>query len=216
VTAIVWADGKEIGAPEVLKQFHDCRTAAWDELHTFLASSVFSLPPDQWDPSASVELLKGRLAQEATFRLNAHDMAVHVCRHNILQTLAQSIEDYRSLVAKEPDELLHRRGLFLQFLKDWQAALISPTYPSNRIKWAGGRVARSSSSDVSQWQVARSSFPTPPGSSPKIRGCAPFIALFAMSGAGGPVIPSKCLPIHSRNPKLAVTSSAIYVRASTY
>ncbi len=138
ITAIVWADGKEIGDPPVLKQFHDCREAAWDEMHTFLSAHVYNMSPDQWDARVSAEMLKARLAPEETTTLhglNLHDTATHVCRANALQFLAQSIESYRSFVANNPDQLIHRRGLFLEFLKEWEAALHSPNYPANRLTW---------------------------------------------------------------------------------
>lgn len=136
VTAIVWADGKEIGNPVVITQFHDCRAAAWDEMHTFLDANVFNFPQDKWDPVVSVERLKGKLAPEGTLHgLGPHDYAIHICRGQILQSLTQSLENYRSVVANQPDQLIQRRGLFLQYLKEWEQALIAPSYPTSRIWW---------------------------------------------------------------------------------
>jgi hypothetical protein len=136
VTSVIWADGKEIGDPAVLKEFHDCRNAAWEEMSDFLKTGVFNLPTDKWDPRISVEMLKTKLAPEAELRdLSHHDLAIYVCRRQVLQSLAQSIEDFRSSAATNPDQLVQRRGLFLQYLKEWEQALISPTYPATRTWW---------------------------------------------------------------------------------
>ncbi len=136
ITAAIWADGNEIGDPEVLREFHDCRTAAWDEMHRFLKANVFAFPADKWDPSVSSANLKQKLALEETLQnVSAHDFAVHGYSVAVLAFLAQSMDDYRAVIEQHPDQLIQRRGMFLRYLKEWEQALNSPIYPEKPIWW---------------------------------------------------------------------------------
>lgn len=63
VTALIFADGKEVGDPAVLKQLHEHRVVAWDEIHRLRQEDILSLkvPLAQWDPVQSVAKLQARL-----------------------------------------------------------------------------------------------------------------------------------------------------------
>jgi hypothetical protein len=139
ITAAIFADGKELGDPDALRQIHDCRRAKREEVHRTLEDDIFKFPLSGWDPESSVKKLKDRRAQ---FPMNLYTDdpnvgALQACRTSTLEYLASAIEDYRTSVARNPSKFEPRRAMFLQYLKEMEQALESPIYPSSRTWWKG-------------------------------------------------------------------------------
>ena len=137
ILGAIWADGKELGDRAVLARAHKCRSVTWEELHRTLKEDVFSVPPEHWDPRTTAELLKRRHAPyEGTVQLGPNDSESAIsCRANAILQIAQDIEDYRTAIASKPEEAIRRRGLFLQYLKEWEASLTSSTFPAQPFWW---------------------------------------------------------------------------------
>lgn len=137
ITAVVWADGNEIGDAAVLRTHHACRSATWSELHRTLAEDIFKVRPDRWDPQASVDKLevRSRPFQETTHLESRDSAAVVACRANAIDTQIRYIRDYQSAAAAQPDKSLQLRFQFLRYLRDWEQALNSPIYPEKPIWW---------------------------------------------------------------------------------
>jgi hypothetical protein len=136
VTTAIWADGKEMGDPDELRNIHDCRAVALEELQATLEGDILKVPPDKWEPDVTIAKLKARRAQfPNNSEIDApHGVRVWNCRIEEIEYLTSSIEQFRSTMAKHPTAYL-MRGFFLQYLRDWEKGLSSFTYPERPTWW---------------------------------------------------------------------------------
>lgn len=137
ITAALFADGKELGDPAVLRQMHDCRSAEAEEFHQTLLEDRPKIYLSTWDPESSLSRL---YAREGVFKesLNSGDpdeVNIHGCHLIGLETLIGMFKDYQSSVAAEPAKYGRRKGLFLRYLEGIDDALSSITYPSGQTWW---------------------------------------------------------------------------------
>jgi hypothetical protein len=139
LTAAVFADGLEVGDPQALRLRHKYRAAILEELQKTLDDDV--LPSFNstagWDPQASVNRLKAR---HSAFPTTFHDgdpprPDEEAMRIAIVEYLTSAIEDYRTVVANDPVTRDLRTALFVRYLKDWEVALKSKTYPAAPKWW---------------------------------------------------------------------------------
>ena len=137
ITAAIFTDGKELGDPETLRQIHECRRVASEEIHRTFEEDISTVPQNDWDPASSVQKLKARRAQFPMYYYTDDNKAVALqgCRTDAIDYVRSSIEAYRSNVASNPAKYEPRRGMFLQYLREIELALKSPTYPSRRTWW---------------------------------------------------------------------------------
>jgi hypothetical protein len=136
VTAL-WADGKEMGDPNELRNMHDCRAVALEELKKTLHEDILAVPQEKWDPAVSVANLKARRAQFAgnTHFEDPHDIRTFNCRAEEITYLITSVEQFRSGMANDPVKFGRLKGFYLQYLREWEQALASPTYPEKPVWW---------------------------------------------------------------------------------
>jgi hypothetical protein len=133
ITSVIFANGTEIGDPEVLREMHGRRAYALEEVQRTLGDDVLSVPMERWDPLTSVTKLQARIAQlpEITY-LNQQEVT---SRSQTLEALIRSIEDYRSDVKANPSVYLPRAGKYIEYLQDWEQGLASTSYPSTTFRW---------------------------------------------------------------------------------
>lgn len=67
ITAAIFADGKELGDPAVLRRMHNCRKASWEELHRTLKEDILAVPFSNWDVDSALNKLRARRAEFPTF-----------------------------------------------------------------------------------------------------------------------------------------------------
>lgn len=137
ITAAVFADGKELGNPDVLRGIHNCRKARWEEVHRTLKEDILAVPLSAWDPDLSVSKLRERRAQFSMYLYtdDSNAAAMQACRTGTIEFLTSQIEDYQSSVKSNPEKYEPRRFIFLEYLKEIETALTSSTYPTNRTWW---------------------------------------------------------------------------------
>jgi hypothetical protein len=133
ITAVVFADGRELGDAQGLKQIHDRRRYAREEMRLILDEGILGVPPSQWDPEQSLTKLQARIAQlpEPTSQ-NIDEVDQD---KSTLQDLIRSIEDYRSEVKANPNVYLPRTGKYIENLQRWEQGLASTSYPSTTFRW---------------------------------------------------------------------------------
>ena len=133
ITAAIFTDGKELGDPAVLRQMHNCRKAAWEELHRTLKEDILAVPFSRWDIDSGLGKLRARRAEFPTSISVDHQVPEHeddrVCRMQTLDYLTSIIADYRSDMVKDPSKYPKRAESFLRYLAGWEGALTSATYP---------------------------------------------------------------------------------------
>lgn len=141
VTAAIFADGKEIGDTSALRQIHNCRDARREEVRKVLYDDISNAPLAELDIVQSIRKLKARRAEFSETTAVDHDEGEHVadrgCQISALDYLISSFEDYGDSASKEPTKYGPRKNLFLQYWKELEQALGSPTYPATRTWWKG-------------------------------------------------------------------------------
>jgi hypothetical protein len=137
VTGAIWADGRELGDAAVLRQVHDCRSVQQEEVHLALEGEILQNQVPQWDPAKSIAALKQhhKEFEEIMYTDDANAVAMRNCRAGEVDGLMLDIEDFQKNASKNPDKYAQQRTLFLQYLKEMEQALGSPTYPTTRTWW---------------------------------------------------------------------------------
>jgi hypothetical protein len=129
LTALVFADGKEVGSETALKQIYNRRAFAYGELHDFLTRDLLGKPLIEWNPGRSISALQARSDLLQRPYEHSEEIIVRAAIVLRLTTLIQELED----ASKDDhhDQLL-RRHQFVVDITNWDANLISNTFSRNK------------------------------------------------------------------------------------
>ena len=136
-SAAIFADGLEMGDSRDLQRIKDCRTASWAELQETFLDDLSKVSVDDWSPQQSIERL---VARRIAFVKSTEDSPpgkyeLNQCHVKMLDLLILRIGSYQSSLEKDPEEYGPRRARFLQYMKDWKAALSSRIYSYPPTDW---------------------------------------------------------------------------------
>ena len=137
IMAAIWADGKELGDPAALRQFHDCRAVEQEEVHLALEEEIMKVPISQWDPAQSITKLNTRRDSFPMHTTDVNASEIQGCRTTEIYALTIDLEDFQKTASQDPDKYALQRGRFLRFLKEMEQSLGSPTYPAAPFWWKG-------------------------------------------------------------------------------
>jgi hypothetical protein len=136
ITAIIFADGKEVGDPKVLEQLHEHRALFWDEVHRLRQEDILSTkaPLFEWTPTKSVANLQARLAA-LPHGNDVYPDENDGYRGQALQLLIKELQAYQAQATADPSDPAFHKGKLLKFLQEWDEGLSSPTYSTERTYW---------------------------------------------------------------------------------